>query len=57
MLVNDIDGLISWHLKEQLYFCENEGRSMPPPLGKKGNAAAACNAYLNRRKVWDAIKK
>ena len=30
---------------------------MLPPLGKEGNAAAACKTYLERRKVWEAIKK
>ncbi|WP_413684228.1 integrase [Prochlorococcus sp. MIT 1011] len=57
LLVHDIDGPISWHLKEQLHICEQEGRSMIPTLGKEGNAAAACKTYLSRRKVWDAIKK
>ena len=57
LLVHDIDGPISWHLKEQLHICEREGRSMLPPLGKEGDAAASCKTYLSRRKVWDAIKK
>jgi hypothetical protein len=53
LLVHDVDGPISWHLKEQLHV----RGSMLPPLGKEGNAAAACKTYLERRKVWDAIKK
>ena len=57
LLVHDVDGPISWHLKEQLHLCEQEGRSMLPPLGKEGDAAASCKTYLSRRKVWDAIKK
>ena len=57
LLVHDVDGPISWHLKEQLHICEQEGRSMLPPLGKEGDAAASCKTYLSRRKVWDAIKK
>ena len=57
LLVQDVDGPINWHLKEQLYICEQEGRSMLPPLGKEGNASAACKTYLSRRKVWEAIKK
>ena len=57
LFVHDVDGAINWHLKEQLYICEQEGRSMLPPLGKEGNAAGACKTYLERRKVWDAIKK
>ncbi len=28
-----------------------------PPLGKEGNAGAACKTYLSRRQVWDEIKK
>ena len=47
-LVHDIDGLFSWHLKEQLHVCEQEGRSMLPPLGNVRNAAAACKTYLSR---------
>ncbi len=31
LLVHDVDGSISWHLKEQLHSCEKEGRSMIPP--------------------------
>ena len=57
LLVNDIDGPISWHLKEQLHICEQEGRSLIPPLGREGEAAASCKTYLSRRKVWEAIKK
>ena len=57
LLVHDVDGPISWHLKEQLYLCEQEGRSLIPPLGKEGEAGASCKTYLSRRKVWEAIKK
>ena len=57
MLVHDVDGPISWHLKEQLLTCEQEGRSLIPPLGDEGKAPAFCKTYLNRRKVWDAIKR
>ena len=56
MLVHDVDGLINWHLKEQLYVCEQEGRNLIPPLGKEGDAAASCKTCLNRRKVWNASK-
>ena len=57
LLVHDIDGPINWHLKEKLAICEKEGLNILPPLGKEGNAGAACKTYLSRRKVWDAIKE
>mgnify|MGYP003145967434 FL=1 len=57
LLVHDVDGPISWHLKEQLFICEQEGRNLIPPLGKEGDASASCKTYLSRRKVWEAIKK
>ena len=57
LLVHDVDGPISWHLKEQLFICEQEGRNLIPPLGKEGDASASCKTYLSRRKVWQAIKK
>ena len=57
LLVHDVDGPISWHLKEDLHICEQEGRAMLPPLEKEGDAVASCNTYISRRKVWDAIKK
>ena len=56
-LINDIDGPINWHLKEQLAICEKEGLNLLPSLGKKGYAGDACKTYLSRRKVWHAIKK
>jgi len=57
LLVHDIDGPINWHLKEQLAICEKEGLNLLPPLGKEGNAGDACRTYLNRRKVWAAMRK
>jgi len=57
LLVHDVDGAINWHLKEQLFICEQEGRSLIPPLGNEGDASASCKTYLSRRKVWEAIKK
>ncbi len=55
--MNDIDGPINWHLKEQLAICEKEGLNLLPPLGKEGNAGNACRTYLTRRKIWEEIKK
>ena len=57
LLVNDIDGPINWHLKEQLAICEKEGLNLLPCLGKEGNAGDACKTYLSRRNVWNTIKK
>ncbi len=42
LLVHDVDGPISWHLKEQLHICEQEGRSMLPSLRKESDAAPFC---------------
>ncbi len=57
LLVEDVDGPVNWHLKEQLFVCEQEGRNMIPPLGKAGKASESCKTYLSRRKAWDSIKK
>ncbi len=57
LLVEDVDGPISWHLKEQLFICEQEGRNMIPALGEEGKASESCKTYLSRRKVWGAIRK
>ncbi len=35
LLVHDIDGVINWHLKEQLAIFEKEGVNQLPPLVKK----------------------
>ena len=57
LLVHDVEGPISWYLKEQLYVCEQEGRNLLPSLGKAGEAGDRCKNYLARRKTWEAIKK
>ncbi len=57
MLVHDVDGPISWHLKEKLHICEQEGRSMLPPLGNERNAAAVCKTYLSLEKYGMQLKK
>jgi len=57
LLVHDIEGPISWHLKEQLYLCEQEGRNLLPNLGKAGEAGDRCKNYLARRQAWGAIKE
>ena len=57
LLVHDLEGPISCHLKKQLYLCEQEGRNRLPNLGKPGDAGNRCKNYLARRKSWLAIKK
>tara|TARA_E500000331_G_scaffold21531_1_gene18862 strand:+ start:215 stop:1456 length:1242 start_codon:yes stop_codon:yes gene_type:complete len=57
LLVHDIDGANSWHLKETLYMCEQSGKTILPPLGKEGEAGQSCQNYLRRREVWKSIKK
>ena len=57
LLVHDLEVPISWHLKEQLYLCEQKSRNLLPNLGKAGEADDRCKNYLARRQAWGAKKE